>query len=307
MQRVYVEPIRQRTTHAMKIKKLLFVTKFEELGLDALQSLLSLRKAALEHVVFVNVIERERVAMRRGTGYNKEAEIRLRETANIRFIDWAENLFEQGMEVGVYIVVGSLVGEVITAAQKEEADLIVIGRSQKGVIEQLYAGSDITELLHRTATPVLVYKYLSESSFALETPFERPVLATDWSPASLKAVDYLKELKEVIKEIHVVHVAAQKKLSGSAMTIQKTRKKMRRQMDEICETFEAEGIAARSHVYVGNPEQEIEKAARECQATLIVMGSSGKTSWVERWLGSTPRNIAEKSAYPTLLIPPEKI
>jgi len=307
MQRVNVFLIRQRTTHAMKIKKLLFVTKFEELGLDALQSLLSLRKAALEHVVFVNVIERERVAMRRGTGYNKEAEIRLRETANIRFIDWAENLFEQGMEVGVYIVVGSLVGEVIKAAQKEEADLIVIGRSQKGVIEQLYAGSDITELLHRTARPVLVYKYLSENSFALDTPFERPVLATDWSPASLKAVDYLKELKEVIKEIHVVHVAAQKKLSGSAMAIQKTRKKMRRQMDEICRTFEAEGIAARSHVYVGNPEQEIEKAARECQATLIVMGSSGKASLVERWLGSTPRSIAEKSAYPTLLIPPEKI
>ena len=113
----------------MKIKKLLFVTKFEELGLDALQSLLILRKAALEHVVFVNVIERERVAMRRGTGYNKKAEIRLRETANIRFIDWAENLFEQGMEVGVYIVVGSLVGEVIKAAQKEEADLIVINKS----------------------------------------------------------------------------------------------------------------------------------------------------------------------------------
>jgi nucleotide-binding universal stress UspA family protein len=291
----------------MKIKKLLFVTKFEELGLDALQSLLSLRKADLEHVVFVNVIERDRVAMRRGTGYDKAAEVRLRETANIRFIDWAENLFEQGMEVGVYIVVGNLVGEVIKAAGKEEADLIVIGRSQKGVIEQLYAGSDITELLHRTARPVLVYKYLSESSFALETPFERPVLATDGSPASMKAIDYLKELKEIVKEVHVVHVASQKQLSGSAMSIQKTRKKMRRQLDGICDTFAAEGIAARAHVYVGNPEQEIEKAARECQATLIVMGSSAKAGWVERWLGSIPRTIAEKSVYPTLLIPPEKL
>ncbi len=305
--RANIGSFRKRTASAMKIKKLLFVTKFEELGLDALHSLLSLRKADLEHVVFVNVIERERVAMRRGTGYNKEAEIRLRETANIRFIDWAENLFEQGLEVGVYIVVGSLVGEVIKAAQKEAAELIVIGRSHKGVIEQLYAGSDITELLHRTARPVLVYKYLSESSFALETPFERPLLATDWSPASLKAVDYLKELTEVVKEIHVVHVAGPKQLSGSAMSIQKTRKKLRRQLDEICETFAAEGIDARAHLYVGNPEQEIEKAARENQATLIVMGSSGKAGWVERWLGSTPRNIAENSAYPTLLIPPEKL
>jgi len=307
MRRIPIGTLRQKTKHAMKIKKLLFVTKFEELGFDALQSLLSLREVGLEHVVFVNIIERERVAMRRGTGYSKEAEIRLRETANIRFIDWAENLFEQGMEVGAYIVVGNLVGEVIKAAQKEEADLIVVGRSQKGVIEQLYAGSDITELLHRTSKPVLVYKYLSESSFALEKPFESPLLATDWSPASLRAIDFLKELKGIIQKIHVVHVADQKQLSGSAMAIQKTRKKIRAKLDEICQTFEAEGISASPHVYVGDPEQEIEKAARECQATLIVMGSSGKANWVERWLGSTPRNIAEKSDYPTLLIPPEKL
>lgn len=307
MRRIPIGTLRQKTKHAMKIKKLLFVTKFEELGFDALQSLLSLRETGLEHVVFVNIIERERVAMRRGTGYSKEAEIRLRETANIRFIDWAENLFEQGMEVGAYIVVGNLVGEVIKAAQKEEADLIVVGRSQKGVIEQLYAGSDITELLHRTSKPVLVYKYLSESSFALEKPFESPLLATDWSPASLRAIDFLKELKGIIQKIHVVHVADQKQLSGSAMAIQKTRKKIRAKLDEICQTFEAEGISASPHVYVGDPEQEIEKAARECQATLIVMGSSGKANWVERWLGSTPRNIAEKSDYPTLLIPPIKL
>ena len=198
----------------MDIKKLLFVTKFEELGFDALQSLLSLRKASLNHVVFVNVIERDRVAMRRGAGYLKEEEIRLRETANIRFIDWAEDLFEQGMEVGVYIVVGSLVSEVIKAAQKEETDLIVIGRSHKGVLENLYSGSDITELLRRAEIPVLVYKQLSETAIAIEKPFERPLLAIDWSPASLSAVEYLKTLKDVIQELDIIHVVSQKKLKG---------------------------------------------------------------------------------------------
>ena len=82
----------------MKIEKILFVTKFEQLGFDALLSLLSLRNVSFSHVVFMNVIERERVAMRRGTGYRKSEERRLREVANIRFIDWAENLFEQGMD-----------------------------------------------------------------------------------------------------------------------------------------------------------------------------------------------------------------
>ncbi len=286
---------------------MLFVTKFEELGFDALQSLLSLRKASLNHVVFVNVIERDRVAMHRGAGYLKEEEIRLRETANIRFIDWAEDLFEQGMEVGVYIVVGSLVSEVIKAAQKEESDLIVIGRPHKGVFEQLYAGSDITELLRRAAIPVLVYKQLSETAISIEKPFEKPLLAVDWSPASLRAVEYLKVLKDVITKIHVIHVVGEKELKGaSAMEVQRKRKETRKKLDDICDAFEDEGIKADAHVYIGNAEDEIEKGAREHQASMIVLGSSGKTAWAERWLGSTPQSIAEDSIYPTLLIPFEK-
>jgi nucleotide-binding universal stress UspA family protein len=291
----------------MDIKKLLFVTKFEELGFDALKSLLSLRKASLSHVVFVNVIERDRVAMHRGAGYLKEEEIRLRETANIRFIDWAEDLFELGMEVGVYIVVGSMVSEVIKAAKKEETDLIVIGRPHKGVLEQLYAGSDVTELLRRAATPVLVYKHLSETKIAIGKPFERPLLAMDWSPASLRAAEYLKVIKDIITEIHIVHVVSQKELKGtSAMEIQGIRKKTRKKLEEICDMFEDGGVKADAHVYIGNAEQEIEKAAREHQASMIVLGSSGKTAWAERWLGSTPQSIAEESIYPTLLIPFEK-
>jgi hypothetical protein len=70
-----------------------------------------------------------------GKGYEKSAEIRLREKANIRFIDWAETLFEQGMEVGVYIVVGSFASQVIEAAEKESVDLIVLSPERKGRLE----------------------------------------------------------------------------------------------------------------------------------------------------------------------------
>ena len=292
----------------MEIKKLLFVTKFEELGFDSLRSLLNLRDGALEHVVFVNVIERDRVAMRRGTGYQKDEEIRLREAANIRFIDWAENLFEQGIEVGVYIVVGSLVPEVIKASQKEDADLIVIGRSYKGVLEHLYSGSDVIELLRRAWTPVLVYKHLSATAISVEEPFDRPLLAIDGSPSSLRAVEYTKALKGVVEEVHLVHVVSEADLNGaSATAIPKMRKEARNKLEKICEDFEASGIKAREHVYVGDPDEEIEKAAKDCEANLIVLGSSAKSAWVEKWLGSTPRKIAEESIYPTLIVPPERV
>lgn len=291
----------------MDIKKLLFVTKFEELGFGALQSLLSLRSCSLEHVVFLYVIEREKVALKRGVGFNKDEQIRLKEAANIRFIDWAERLFETGMEVGVYIQVGSLAAEVVSATRKEEADLVVIGRTHKGALEQFYSGSTVTELIRRLSVPVLVYKPAPEGIRAFEKPFERPLLATDWSPACHRAVNYLKGMQRIIKEVQVVHVVAEKQIEGSSvMQAQKTHRDAKTRLAETCALFEAEGIPARSQVYVGDATEQIDQAAQECQASLIVLGSSAKASWVERFIGSTPRAIAEGSAFPTLLIPPEK-
>lgn len=288
----------------MEIKKLLFVTKFNDLSFNALQSLLSLREAGLTHVVFVNVIEREKVAMHRGLGYQKAEEIRLRETANIRFIDWAEHLFEQGMEVGVYIVVGNLVSQIVEATRKEQADLVVIGHSRKRLLDQLYSGSDITEMIRRTSVPVLVYKPPTDKIDLLDKPFERPLLATDWSAAGKQAEKLLMPLKGVVGNINIIHVADDKDLKGSAMQIQKLRKQTRAKLDSIADRFEDNGIEARAHVYIGDPLEEIERAAADCQSSMIVLGSSSRSAWKERWLGSLPRAIAEDSDYPTLIVPP---
>ncbi len=292
----------------MDIRKLLFVTKFEDLRFDALQSLLDLRKVALEHVVLLNVIEREKVAMQRGTGYHKKQEIRLREKANIRFIDWAETLFEMGLEVGVYIAVGSFVKQVIQAAEKEAVDLIVIGPSRQGKMDQFITGPDLTEILHRTGVPILVYKNRSRDGVNIEKPFERPLLATNWSSASRNALNYLKRLN-IVESVHVVHVADEKSLKGtSAMAVQQTRKENRRKLDKICDILEAAGIDGRPHVYIGDTITEIEKAAEECQATMIIAGASNRSwnSWRERLLGSIPKELSERSAFSTLIIPPEK-
>jgi nucleotide-binding universal stress UspA family protein len=289
----------------MEIKKLLFVTKFNDLSFNALQSLLTLRQSALNHVVFVHVIDRDKIVMHRGLGYQKSEEVRLRETANIRFIDWAETLFEQGMEAGMYISVGNIVNKVIEAAQKEKADLIVIGRSHKRFMEQLYSGSDVTELIRRTAIPVLAYTPPRDKTEVLDKPFERPLLATDWSQACQRSERYLLALKEVIDEVSVVHVANDKDLKGtSAMAIQKLRKQCRAKLDAIVGRLEKNQVKARAHVYIGEPAEEIEKAAQDCQATMIVMGSSGRPAWKERWLGSITQAFAETSDYTTLIVPP---
>ncbi len=290
----------------MDIQKLLFATQFDDLWFDALQSLLGLKKAALNHVVFLNVIERDKVAMRRGVGYQKSEEIKLREMANIRFIDWAETLFEAGMEVGVYIVVGSLVQHIISAAEKEQVDLIVIGKERKSRIEKLFKGSDLDEIIKRSHTPVLIYKYMSQDGRAPEEPFERPLLAMDFSSSSNQAIAFFKPLKAIIKKIDVINVVSEKSLkSSSAMAVQRTRRQSRNQLDKLCDELIGAGIDAKSHVYVGDPADQIEKAARECQATMVVTGSCSNDSQKrDRPLGRIPKILSEKSIYPTLVLPP---
>ncbi len=291
----------------MEIRKLLFVTKFEELCYDALNALLPLRKSALEHVVFLNVIERDKVAMKRGSGYLKEEEVKLKETANIRFIDWAENLFEMGLEVGAYIEVSSLIPEILRVVKIESPDLIVIGRSHKSPLAQLYEGSDITELTRRTDVPILVFKHMTEDNIVPEKLFDRPLFAINWSETGKKMIEYIKGLKNVIGEIHIMHVVRDKALkSPDTHEVQKVRKKERKRLDALCDELEQLGIAARAHVYVGDPRQEIEKAAREYQASMIILGSSDKAAILERWMGSISKNIVDQSIFPCLLIPGRK-
>jgi len=286
------------------IKKMLFASKFQDLTFDALESLLDLRAVGLGHVVFLYVVERDKVAMRRGIGYQKSEEVKLKEVANIHFIDWAEQLFEQGLEVGVHIVVGTLVQQVVRAAGMEKVDLIVIGRPTRRLWEQLVSGSDISALIRRTQVPIIVHKQPPPEVADKAHPFTRPLLATDWSPAADKAQDFLMGLKGLVEEINVIHVGKEKALKSlSAMGVQSYRNTHRKKLQAICDAFGNVGIQARPHLYVGDPYQEIERAAREWRASMIVTGCSGKGSWQERIIGSVPRFLAERSDFSTLIVP----
>lgn len=288
----------------MEIKKLLFVTDFEELWFDALQSLMDLRKVGLNHVVFLHVIEREKVAMRRGTGYLKSEELKLKEMANIRFIDWAENLFESGMECGAYVVVGDPVPKVLSTAEVEKVDLIVTGRHKKAKVKGLYVDSRTLELLRRTTVPVLVHKYMTKTGKVNEAPFERPMLATDWSSPCERALECLLGLKKLIKKVEIIHVVPEKEMEGRSKTeMQKIEKENKKRLEEVRLTFEGAKVEADTHLYVGPVIEQIETAARELDATMIVTGTTGKGAWRARWLGSISHEVAERLDLPSLLIP----
>jgi len=137
-----------------------------------------------------------------------------------------------------------------------------------------------------------------------ERPFERPLLTLDWSPASEKAVEYLISFKNILKKVVAVHVIGEKEFkSTSAMEIQSLRKENKQKLEEVCLLFEKEGIEAESHLYVGSTFEQIEKAATEREATMIVAGTTGKSPLKEIFLGSVATKLTKHSMLPSLLVP----
>ena len=288
----------------MKFKKMLFVTDFDELWLDALESLMELRKAGLNHVVFLHVIKKEAVAMRRGKGYLKEEDVRLKQMADVRFIEWAESVFEKGMECGAYVVVGDPLPKILSTAETEGINLIVTEAHKRTKLEKLFASSTTMELLRRSKTPVLVHKYMLPSGKVNNKPFDVPLITTDWSSPSERALEQIIEIKNAVKKVVVVHVVSDDVVKGkSKADLQKIQKENKKRLADVCITLEDEGIEAEYHLYMGQVVSQIETAAREYGATMIVMGSTGKGAWRTRWLGSTSQKLAESSELPTLLIP----
>jgi nucleotide-binding universal stress UspA family protein len=290
----------------MKITTMLFVSEFEELWFDALQSLMGLRKTGMNHVVFLHVIQREKVAMRRGAGYLKQEERKLREIADIRFIDWAETLFEEGMEVGAHITIGNVVPKILSVTEIENVDLIVTARRKRGKLEELFSGSETSDLLRRTVKPVLLYNYMSQSGKVGENPFERLLLALDWSESSEKVLDFVLALQGAVKRVEIIHVLSEKEIGKlSKMEAHKVERENKKRLDEVCDVFARERFDVRPHLYIGNTEQQIERGASEHKATMIVLGTKRGSIWKEKWSRSVSHALADSSDLPLLVIPAE--
>lgn len=281
----------------MEIKKMLFVTDFEGLWFDALRSLMGLRKIGLDHVVLLHVIERK-------IGYyTKEEKAKLMAMAEVRFVDWAQSLYEEGMECGSYIIVGDTVHKIMETVEEEGVDLVVINRQKRTKMEKFYVDSKTIEFLRKTPTTVLIHKYKAESGRVNDKLFERPLLAMDWSPPASRALEFLVGLKSIIKKLQVIQIVTEKDIAGLGRRgLQKMEREHRTKLYELCNALEGEGIEAEAHLYIGDVTQ-IQNAAREYEATLIATGTTRKSAWQARWLRSVSQELAELSELPTLLVP----
>ncbi len=293
----------------MPVERILFPTKFRELSFNSLEQLFVLKKAGLKEIVLCHVIRREDVGFVPFGGYLKEEEEKLREEARIRFEDWQKSIAEKNIDSKILIKVGEPVPQILHAAEDEKVDMIIVGKKKK-TIEIPFAGSNTLEIITRSRVPCLVSKYMVSYEAGGEHHeqvndriFERPMIITDWSEPSLRAMDFLKSLQDVIEEALVFHdIDLELEQNKYVKDLDQLKKVSMEKLGAFCDELEQEGAACETHLGAGKILDEILRISRDRKASMIIMGTSGKGRLSEFIHGSVSHEVVKASELPTLLV-----
>jgi nucleotide-binding universal stress UspA family protein len=295
----------------MHIQKLLFHTHFKEFSFDALETLLNLKKAGLSEIILVYIVDRNEVEFVPYGGYLKDEENRIREAAKTHFEKWQQILSGHGIGSQIVIEKGLTNLTLLKIAQEKGVDMIVTGRKKRTLLEKIFIGSHILDLLRRSPIPILMHKYHVEYEVDDYTHirinnqiFKTPMVATDWSSPSSNSLDAMGALKGVATKIQVAHIIDEKLIKHrSKKEISRLKQESQKRLDDYCNRLKKMELLGESYLAMGKTTSEIIRLSREYKTTMIVMGRTGKDWFEEYWLGGVSHKIAELSELPVMLIP----
>jgi nucleotide-binding universal stress UspA family protein len=144
--------------------------------------------------------------------------------------------------------------------------------------------------------------------------FKKILYPTDFSDASKKALDYIKQLKgagteevvvlHVIDEREIEHIAHLPELNVSIEELEKRREEYaKKEMKAIETELKNSGFKVKTEIERGVPFRDILKAEeQEKDVSVVVLGSHGKSCVTEMLLGSVSEKVVRKSSKPVLVV-----
>jgi nucleotide-binding universal stress UspA family protein len=136
----------------------------------------------------------------------------------------------------------------------------------------------------------------------------------DFSPNSLRAVEYAMSLIEPSGEIYLLHVidtdfVTRLSLEGFGefeAATERLRHKAEGQLHQLINEYAQSGVQLESMVVIGNPFAEILRVADDLDFSLIVLGTRGQRGGTieELLFGSTAEKVLRATPIPVVCVPP---
>ncbi|WP_457752834.1 universal stress protein [Thermococcus sp.] len=278
-------------------EKILFPTDFSEVSLHALRNCvpkffeLGAKKLYLVHIVDITATDIEA--------------LELMKIDEEQIDNLAGELRERGIEVEPIVKLGIPSLEITEIAKEKNVDLIISPSKGENILRQMFLGSTASNLVRATKKPVLLIRYEWDEEeekikclHDCEKIFDKPLVALDFSPCSIRIMEVVKRFEELVKEGILLHVVDYGKAEELEENIAKAKRNLERYAKIVKFPVEKEVLA-------GVASQGIIGLSIAKGATLIVMGKKGRSIIKDLLLGSTTERVIRDSKLPVLLVPCE--
>ncbi len=180
--------------------------------------------------------------------------------------------------------------EIVAAAERERADVIVMGRRGKRGLMQRMIGDATARAVGKAKCSVLV---VMEGAAMWR---KRILLATDGSRFSDAAAVAATKIAELCRlPVTVVSTIRDSFNEERAAVADES-------ASRVCEHLKSRNIEADRVVLRGDPDKLIVETAQAREADLIVMGTHGRTGWERVVVGSVTESVIGSSRIPVLAV-----
>jgi len=221
---------------------------------------------------------------------------------------------ESDVQLQFEIVEGNTASEIVEHASAILSDVIVMGTHGRSGFEHLLLGSVTEKVIRKARCPVLtVPRGMTDAVPAPPVLFKRILCATDFSEASIRALDYAMTLAQEadahLTIMHVVEVtpaprsdvenALESKMLGAyvAAAADDRAERLKGLIPDAVRTY----CTVDTTLAIGKAYREILRVASEHETELIVLGAHGRAI-SELLFGSTAHQVVRQARCPVLTI-----
>jgi nucleotide-binding universal stress UspA family protein len=214
---------------------------------------------------------------------------------------------ETSLHIDVMVEViteGDVPTTIIKTANRQQANLVLLGRRGTNPIRELLLGSVSSSVLRHAETHLLILpsgdmkESRSSPRGSAGTLFSRVLVPTDFSLPASEVMSLLRKTKGIdeVVLLHVVHHAdSQSEIHDRVMDAEE-------RLAALSQDFRSAGGNVKYHIRVGDPTEMILSVAEEDDASLIAMNAHGVNLLRGVFLGSTTFTVVRRTRTAVLVI-----
>ena len=291
----------------MQLKSILCPIDFSEFSAAAYQYALSLAEYYKARIVDLHVVELWKYPFAdyaaQEADYARFSRA-LCEGGEVQLQRFVKQYSAAGLQPELMVHQGNAPRCILSVAQKENMEVIVMGTHGRGGLDRLVLGSTTDRVLRKAVCPVLVVSDSAHNALNAGPDgrhrLSRILYCTDFSNNSERARSYAISLAaEYGAELVLLHVAQS---PSDVARAEEIIAEHAHELDKLISETERKTLKVRSAVRLGKPYGEIVRYATEGQASLIIMTARGGDAVDRAVFGSTTYRVIQLGPCPVLAI-----